>query len=123
MDSIKNAQDLNFIYICKRDRDHRPTLVVDCTKLVPVIEKFSEKEIEDCVAFTLAYAIDNLLMPGKVETLNMVFDITEISVIDAPIKLLKRIANQCAQGYPTRINRTFVIGLGFFSRSAYKIFS
>lgn len=77
------------MYIGKRDRDHRPTLIVDCVALIPIIEKFTEEEIIATVAFSLAFVIDNLLLPGKVETLNMVFDVTDVSVLDVPLNLLK----------------------------------
>jgi hypothetical protein len=73
------------------------------------------------VAFTIGYAIDNLLIPGKVETLNLLFDATDLTVLGTPINLIKNVSSVCLNGFPTRINRTFVVGLGYFLRKTYSM--
>lgn len=62
-----------------------------------------------------------MLIPGHVETMNLFFDATNMSLMSTPMDLLKRIVSECLNGFATRINRTFVLGLGFFSRQGYKV--
>ena len=123
LNKIKRAMDLGFVYIGKRDQDYRPTIVVQSNRLFinEVYKQFTEKELCDCVAFTIGYAIDNLLIPGKVETLNLLFDATDLTVMGTPLNLIKNISSVCLNGFPTRINRTFVVGLSFFLRKSYSI--
>lgn len=73
------------------------------------------------MAFTIGYAIDNLLIPGKIETLNLLFDATGLTVMGTPLTLIKNIASVCLNGFPTRINRTFVVGLSYFLRKTYSM--
>jgi len=102
---IQRAIDLGFVMIGKRDRDFRPTIIVQGNRLIGKLEEYSEKELSDCVAFTIGYAIDNLLIPGKVETLNLVFDATDLSVMNFSVTLIKNVVGICASSFPTRFNR------------------
>lgn len=108
--------------IGKRDKDFRPTIIVQANRLIGKLEEYSEEELCACVAFTISYAIDNLLIPGKVENLNLLFDATDLSVLNFSLTLLKNVCTVCLNGFPTRINRTFIVGLGYFVRKVYKAF-
>lgn len=118
-ESIVNCLDTGFCYVGKRDRDHRPTIVIDCAKIVKFLDIYSEDMICQCVAYTIAYAIDNLLIEGKVETLNLLFDAGDVGISEVPASLLRNVSKICLDAFPTRINRTFVVGLSFFMKSVY----
>ena len=48
---VAKMQETGFIYITKRDRDHRPTIVLECAKLLNCVTEFNEKEIAYCVTY------------------------------------------------------------------------
>jgi hypothetical protein len=57
------------------------------------INEFNEKEIADCLTYACSYAIDNLLMSGKVETLNVFCDLTGVTAsFNAPTTLIQNVA-------------------------------
>ena len=118
---VAKMQETGFIYITKRDRDYRPTIVLECAKLLNCITEFNEKEIADCVTYACSYAIDNLLLSGKVETLNVICDLTGVSAFNAPTTLIQNVVLTLINGYPTRINRNFIIGLDIVLRTTYNV--
>ena len=49
------------------------------------------------------------------------FDATDLTVMGTPLNLIKNVSSVCLNGFPTRINRTFVVGLSFFLRKSYSM--
>jgi len=97
--------------------------MIQVSRILPNIDQYSEQDILDTVAFTIAYCDDNLLIPGKVETKNILFDITDCSYkkLFSALSLLKKIFSLCIRGFPTRSNRVFVVGVGYFTRKLFII--
>ena len=119
IEDCKKAMDLGFIHIGKRDKDHRPTIIIDCTKLVEHVLEYTEKDIIDCVTFILTYSIDELLIPGAVETLNVIMDVTNLAVTSIPITMMSNICVALTGSFPTRIVRNFIFGCDFLMRNLY----
>jgi len=86
--TVAKIQEQGFIYITKRDRDYRPTIVLECAKFFNCLTESNEKEIFYCIVYAISYTIDNLLMPGKVETVNAIVDHRGISAYQQPTAYL-----------------------------------
>ena len=119
--TVAKMQEQGFVYITKRDRDHRPTLVLECAKCFDCLTELNEKEVHDCIVYAANYLIDNLLMPGKVESFNGIVDLRGISAFNTPLAFIQSFALSLVKAYPTRVSNVFLIGLDIVMRTTYNI--
>jgi len=119
--SVAKIQEQGFIYITKRDRDHRPTLVLECAKCFNCLTESNEKEVHDCIVYAVSYLVDNLLMPGKVENFNAIVDLRGTSAFNVPLTFIQNFTLALVRAYPTRVNRIFIVGLDIVMRTTYNI--
>ena len=54
-EDVKEVAESGCLYITKRDKDFRPTIVLKMAKLLPLIDKFPEAQLFNMMAFTLEF--------------------------------------------------------------------
>ncbi len=67
-EDVKEVVDSGCLYITKRDRDFRPTIVLKMAKLFPLIESYPETQLLNLMAFILEFVKQELMVPTKVES-------------------------------------------------------
>ena len=93
-----------FFYISKRDKDFRPTLTVRYAQLTEIRDQFTDDDILNTVIFLSEFMKNFLFVKGKVESMNIIQDCSNVKVYQVPIGLMK-----------------FVIGLNYFLNKIYDV--
>lgn len=110
-----------FFYISKRDKDFRPTLTVRYAQLTEIRDQFTDDDILNTVIFLSEFMKNFLFVKGKVESMNIIQDCSNVKVYQVPIGLMKSIVGTLSSHYATRVNRNFVIGLNYFLNKIYDV--
>jgi len=95
-----------FVYFCGRDKGYRPFLFV-----VPAVafeNKWSVSLCEKMFAFCLEYALRYLFIPGKVESIVVVFDCSRCSTWQLRSKEVTNVASMLSKTYVGRMSNCLV---------------
>lgn len=65
----------------------------------------------DLLDFICSYTIHHALVPGKVETYNFVVDLDGLSMMEAPIYILKELSSRLKRGYKVRVHNVIVVNI------------
>ena len=118
----KTIEILNkgFVYVYGRDCKFRPLLIFRLVEFVKYENIYSVEEVLNAGIFLGQFCINNLLAPGHVERWDLIIDLRKTTLLGLPdhIKKLLPIMNE---GFISRLNKTYVIGMNFFFRIIYKI--
>ena len=109
-----------FIYIYGRDNRFRPILVCQCKVFQKIYKNYQTEELLNATNFIMQFLVNHMLVPGKFETLNMIVNMTGVSIISLP-EPLKRIIPELSDNFLCRLYKNYIIGLTFFTRILYKI--
>jgi hypothetical protein len=109
-----------FIYIYGRDNRFRPILVCQSKVFQKLYKNYQTEELLNATNFLMQFLVNHMLVPGKFETLNMIINMTGVSIISLP-EPLKRIIPELSQNFLCRLYKNYIIGLTFFTRILYKI--
>ena len=109
-----------FIYIYGRDNRFRPILVCQCKTFQKMYKNYQTEELLNATNFIMQFLVNHMLVPGKFETLNMIINMTGVSIISLP-EPLKRIIPELSDNFLCRLYKNYIIGLNFFTRILYKI--
>ena len=100
------------IYIHGRDSCYRPLVVVNLAKFLDLNFELSFDSIKSSIIYLNNYIISNLLIPGQVETWNIILNLNKVSLLSIPTKI-KELISIMQSNYKIRINKIFVFKLTF----------
>lgn len=109
-------------YILGRDRAHRPCFWYN----VSVLKTYSPEKYEllqEAVLLLITFCLTNLLLPGKVENWNCIFDLTGVGLSEIPVRLLQNFMTYTSHLFKSRANRCYVVNAGWVLRSSWYLFS
>jgi len=109
-----------FVYVYGRDCKFRPILIFRLEEFVKYQKVYSVQEVLEAGIFLGQFIINHMLIPGHVERWNLLVNLRKATILSLPehIKKLLPIMND---GFISRMNKTYVIGMNFFFRLLYKI--
>ena len=109
-----------FIYAYGRDCKFRPILIFRLEQFVKNEKIYSVQEVLEAGIFLGQFVINHMLLPGQVERWNLLVNLRKATLLSLPdhIKKLLPIMNE---GFISRMNKTYIIGMNFFFRFLYKI--
>ena len=109
-----------FIYVYGRDCKYRPILIFRLEQFVKNQKIYSVQEVLEAGIFLGQFVINHMLVPGHVERWNLLVNLRKATLLSLPdhIKKLLPIMNE---GFISRLNKTYVIGMNFFFLLLYKI--
>ena len=109
-------------YILGRDRAHRPCFWYN----VSVLKTYSSDKFEvlqEAVIRLIHFCLTHLLLPGKVENYNCIFDLTDVGLSEIPVRMLKNLMTYMSHLFKSRVNRSYVVNAGWVLRSSWNVFS
>ena len=109
-----------FIYVYGRDNRFRPIIVCECKIFQKYKEEYRYEELLQATSFLCQFIINNMLIPGKFETWNMIVNLKGVSIISLPDSL-KKLIPALSNYFPCRLNKNYLMGLNFITRILYKI--
>jgi hypothetical protein len=109
-----------FIYIYGRDNRFRPILVCQAKVFQKQYKNYQTEELLNATNFIMQFLVNHMLVPGKFETINMIINMTGVSILSLP-EPLKRIIPELSDNFLCRLYKNYIIGLTFFTRILYKI--
>ena len=108
---------LGAIYLKGRDSCFRPIVIIDGLKFVNVLEKYKEKEITNSIIYLFEFICDHLLIPGQIETWNVIIDLRELKNIYFFPLIIKRIIVMLSENYRHRLNKLIIYNFSnYFKR-------
>lgn len=107
---IKPVEDFlkqGITYIYKRDRGHRPIIIINVERLVN-----SGATVEQMVYlanFQIDYCIRNCLLPGTIENWTVIVDVNNVGLTHLPKSLLQGMISAMSKNYRGRMYKLFCI--------------
>jgi hypothetical protein len=86
---ISSLLNSGFLYVCKRDIQYRPVMVLNVNKMNQDGSDISV--ISEATAFFCDFVVKKLLVPGKVENWIMIIDLNGVNITTLPIKKVQAI--------------------------------
>ena len=109
-----------FIYVYGRDNRYRPIIVCQCKVFQKCYKDYQNEELFQAFSCLFQFIINNMLIPSKYETWNMIVNMTGVSIVSLP-EPLKKIIPELSDYYLCRLYKNYIIGLNFLTRILYKI--
>jgi hypothetical protein len=108
-----NTSDIlnsGFIYIHGRDTKFRPNIIVNTDIYYLLRRKYTYEDLLYSIFYFLEYTIRFVLIPGKVESWNILADVSKTCIKDIPRELIKMI-RLLQKNYICRLNKAYIIGM------------
>jgi len=109
-----------FIYVYGRDNRFRPIIVCQAKVFQNYEKSYKFEELLQATSLLCQFVINNMIIPGQFETWDMLVNLKGVSVISLPDSL-KKLIPALSNYFLCRLNKTYVMGLNFFTRILYKI--
>jgi hypothetical protein len=106
------------VYFCGRDRCLRPTVVVRGNRIPQ--QWYKEKRVDKLIrvlVFCTEYFIRYMVVPGKVENLNVIFDLKGLGISQVPVHALSEVYGIMSNHYIGRVFRFYVANVPFSLRA------
>ncbi len=116
-ENIRKIMLCGFIYIHGRDNRFRPIIILSPNVFLVESKKNKELTYKDWmlgVIYLLDYCINFLLIPGQVESWNIICDMKDVALYSVPNDL-KNLLNIIQQNYKNRLNTMYVLNLSTFA--------
>lgn len=104
-----------------RDVGLRPILVVNTAKIIEL--ELEGATLTDLAVYLLSWAIDNLMVPGRVENWVIVVDMRNVSTTSIPSEKLQSIVEAMQALYRARLYRLFIVNMPFLAYALWKVVS
>jgi hypothetical protein len=99
-----------WLYFHGRDKCFRPTIVIDCLRLIEEKgESHSLAFVQETVVDAMNYFVDHLAIPGHVEQVIVIADLSGCSVWNAPIEEMDKCAQTLTSRFRGRLNKLFLV--------------
>jgi hypothetical protein len=118
--TIEILSHTGYLYVHGRDRFHRPILICRAESYMLNIKKYNYDEWLNAIIYFSEYVINYLLIPGQIESWNIIADMNNISLMKLPsdfAKFLKFLQTF----YRCRLNKCFVYGMNRLLDFLWKI--
>jgi len=119
-DSIEQYLNKGLLYLHGRDKSFRPILNISIKRICDA--KIPENKLTLLATFLMEYAIENLLVPGKVETICVIADTKGASAMEIPVTVLKNAAKAFLNNYKFRIYKLFTVNVNMIMRGIWGCF-
>eukprot|EP00397_Hematodinium_sp_SG-2012_P007810 GEMP01007860.1.p1 GENE.GEMP01007860.1~~GEMP01007860.1.p1 ORF type:complete len:535 (+),score=104.36 GEMP01007860.1:211-1815(+) len=106
---LKDKLNRGLLYFCGRDGALRPFLVVRAKVAFDKAHNWKQTDIANLFAFCIEFALRYLLIPGKVETMNVVLDLARVSIVNLRSDNLRGIMQILSKHYVGRLYQMLVI--------------
>lgn len=100
-------QESGAVYVHGRDHRFRPLLIFNMSRLN--VNQHSIDEYCWLLCFTLQFIIDNMLIPGQVESWVVITDLCNIGMRNLPLKDLKKLIGCLQDNFRNRMHINYVV--------------
>lgn len=118
----KDILNSGIIYVHGRDTDYRPIIVFNLSDYMKQKDAYTEEEWSHAILFLCSYVITKLLIPGQVETWNVILNLEDLSVFNSLPSDLRNIMSVMQGHYKGRLHLIYIFGLSLalgFIKSIY----
>lgn len=118
---LREDLESGFVYFQGRDSSFRPWLIIR-VKVLLERKHWTTKRVLSLCFYAWEYAARYLLIPGKVETMNIVVDCAGISLTSIPReKLFEVIGFAGSPAYPGRLHQLFIVNPPAFFSTVFTV--
>lgn len=110
---IKDILNSGIIYVHGRDSDYRPIIVFNINEFTNHKNAYSENDWTNAILFVCNYVIKELLIPGQVETWNIILNLENMSVFSSIPSDIRSIMSVMQGHYKGRLHLIYVFKLSF----------
>lgn len=104
------------VYFSGRDRALRPVIVVRVSRLPAEWYSSKIEAFMRILIFTMEYFIRYMIIPGKIENLNIIVDLKGLGVTQVPIGPLKEVYSVMSKHYVGRVFKFYIANMPFALR-------
>jgi len=106
-DDVQNLLNQGTVYVTGMDYKFHPVIVVNQRRL---INSQADLDLVLRVNYVvLNWIMENMIVPGKVETWSIIMDSTDVSTRQMEMSKLKKLANNLSNYYPCRLNKSYQV--------------
>jgi hypothetical protein len=118
-DNIKLILNSGLMYMCGRDKNFRPIIIVKASKISYLVEKLKIKmeDIQKATAYFLNYIIIYQMIPGQLENWLIISDVSKVGITE--FGYFKKLMDILSK-FRGRVYRNFIIGMNVILRSCAK---
>ncbi|CAG9310850.1 unnamed protein product [Blepharisma stoltei] len=119
INEVSSMIDQGFMYLLGRDRKFHPIMIISVRKMLDCnIDLNSSLRLN---YFLLTWALEHMMVPGKVETWTIIMDLADVSATQLPIMLLKNMLKKLSINFMCRLEKSFIINLPSALNTVYKM--
>jgi hypothetical protein len=67
------------------------------------------------------YTIDNMMVPGQIESYSLIYDLEGVNPWDVPMELLKLLSLDAAEFFATRGQHAFIVNMPMLVKPLWKV--
>jgi hypothetical protein len=108
------------IYMSGRDNRFRPNIIIKLDIFKKKFKKYSIEEWKTALTFLLEYIIKYTLIPGKVETWNILLDMKDFGLY-TPTQEMKDICIFVQKHYRCRLNRLYFLNMSTLATVLFQL--
>ena len=118
-DNINLILNSGLMYMCGRDKNFRPIIIVKASKISYLVEKIKIKmeDIQKATAYFLNYIIIYQMIPGQLENWLIISDVSKVGITE--FGYFKKLMDILSK-FRGRVYRNFIIGMNVILRSCAK---
>lgn len=123
-ESVMDDMRHGIVYFSGRDRFLRPTVIVRGSRIPQ--QWYKEKRVDKLIrvlVFCTEYFLRYMVVPGKVENLNVIVDLKGLSISQVPLHALHEVYNVMSHHYIGRVFRFYVANMPFALRAVSSVAS
>jgi len=117
-EAVKEDMRHGIVYFCGRDRCLRPTVVVRGNRIPH--QWYKEKRVDKLIrvlVFCTEYFLRYMVVPGKVENLNVVVDLKGLGISQVPVTALGEVYSVMSHHYIGRVFKFYVANMPYTLRA------
>ena len=107
------------IYAFSRDEEMRPWIYWNVKEYVE--SGMDSDQFMDLLLFHMTYLQNNAMVPGKIETLNCVVDVTDVAMRDFPVADLFSMSVKTKKNFKLRMHKLTAINVHWALKMAAKV--
>jgi len=111
--------DAGCFYVHGRDRQFRPIVILDVRKLMQM--GLTPEQTLRLNYFLLEWVVEHLLRPGKVETWDIIMDLSDVPLKEIPMKPLKTMMKSLTVFYCCCLFKTYILNPAPVINTLWKI--
>jgi hypothetical protein len=117
---VEEILNSGFMYMHGRDNHFRPIVVVKAQKYLQLSQKFSLEDFVTAIIYFIEYLVRYCLLPGQIESWNIIADMRNVSIMFLPSDLMKMFS--IFQGnYRARLCTVFVVGMNTIMNAIWSL--